>query len=89
LQILILRYRSLDDRTTVNFHNSPLPVLEAYVDSGEGHDRAGGFALQERGAHLISRIEGDFYNAVGFPGSSFFKWLALLIEEEDDFLGLE
>ncbi|KAG8739993.1 hypothetical protein FRC10_004872 [Ceratobasidium sp. 414] len=81
--------RSLDDRTTLTFHDSPLSVLEAYVDSGEGIDRAGGFALQQRGAHLISRIEGDFYNAVGFPGSGFFKWLALLIKEEDDFLELE
>ncbi|KAG8793691.1 hypothetical protein FRC12_001933 [Ceratobasidium sp. 428] len=81
--------KSLDDRTTLTFYDSPLPVLEAYVDSGEGMDRAGGFALQQRGAHLISKIEGDFYNAVGFPGSSFFRWLALLIQEEDDFLEVE
>ncbi|QRV74947.1 N-acetylserotonin O-methyltransferase-like protein [Ceratobasidium sp. AG-Ba] len=81
--------KSMDDRTTLTFHDSPLPNLEAYVDSGEGIDRAGGFALQQRGAHLISKIEGDFYNAMGFPGSSFFKWLALMIEEEDDFLELD
>ncbi|KAG9089649.1 hypothetical protein FRC07_012282 [Ceratobasidium sp. 392] len=81
--------KSLDDRTTLTFYDSPLPVLEAYVDSGEGIDRAGGFALQQRGAHLIAKIEGDFYNAVGFPGSSFFRWISLLIEEEDDFLDVE
>ncbi|KAG9103531.1 hypothetical protein FRC06_010107 [Ceratobasidium sp. 370] len=81
--------KSLDDRTTLTFYDLPPSVLEAYVDSGEGIDRAGGFALQQRGAHLISRIEGDFYNAVGFPGSSFFRWLALLIKEEEDFLEIE
>lgn len=79
----------MDDRTIVAFYDSPLPVLEAYVDSREGLDRAGGFALQQMGAHLISRVEGDFYNAVGFPGAAFFRWLALLIEEEDDFLDID
>lgn len=78
--------RSMDDRTIVYFYNSSIPVLEAYVDSGEGLDRAGGFALQQRGAHLVYKIEGDFYNAVGFPGASFFRWLGILVEEEDDFL---
>ncbi|KAF8604601.1 Maf-like protein [Ceratobasidium sp. AG-I] len=81
--------KSMDDRTIVAFYDSPLSTLEAYVDSGEGLDRAGGFALQQMGAHLVSRVEGDFYNAVGFPGAAFFKWLAALIEEEDDFLDID
>jgi septum formation protein len=35
---------------------------------------------------LISRIEGDFWNVVGFPAASFFTLLDALVEEEDDFL---
>lgn len=61
-------------------------VLEAYVGSGEGSDRAGGFAIQGLGGLLVSKIEGDYNNVVGFPATSFFKFLDLLIEEEVDFL---
>lgn len=61
-------------------------VLEAYVTSGEGSDRAGGFAIQGLGGMLVSKIEGDYNNVVGFPATSFFKFLDLLIEEEVDFL---
>ncbi|KAF8261357.1 Maf/Ham1 [Lactarius quietus] len=61
-------------------------LLNAYVDSGEGLDRAGGFAIQGLGGLLIRKIEGDYHNVVGFPASSFFRFLDLLVEEDDDFL---
>lgn len=35
---------------------------------------------------LIRKIEGDYNNVVGFPASSFFKLLELLVDEEPDFL---
>lgn len=37
---------SMDDRSLVTFSENPANLLEAYVDSGEGIDRAGGFAVQ-------------------------------------------
>lgn len=37
---------SLCERTKVHFAQNPAPILQAYVDSGEGLDRAGGFAIQ-------------------------------------------
>lgn len=38
----------MEERTLVYFADSPLHVLEAYVENGEGFDRAGGFAVQVR-----------------------------------------
>lgn len=38
--------RSLSERTKVKFAQNPAELLKAYVDSGEGLDRAGGFAIQ-------------------------------------------
>lgn len=36
----------MDDRTIVTFSDNPVSLLEAYAESGEGIDRAGGFAVQ-------------------------------------------
>lgn len=38
--------RSMYERTVVHFADNPVHVLKAYADSGEGVDRAGGFAIQ-------------------------------------------
>ena len=40
--------RQLDERTLVYFVDNSLKILQAYVDNGEGFDRAGGFAVQVR-----------------------------------------
>jgi septum formation protein len=41
--------------------------VEDYVDTGEWRDRAGGYAIQGRGALLVSEIRGDYLNVVGLP----------------------
>ncbi|KIO09550.1 hypothetical protein M404DRAFT_131877 [Pisolithus tinctorius Marx 270] len=78
--------REFDERSLVYFADNPRHILEAYVENGEGADRAGGFAVQGLGALLIRKIDGDYHNVVGFPGAAFFKMLDILVEEDDDFL---
>lgn len=48
IELMPLLIRSIDERSLVYFTDSPRHVLEAYVESGEGLDRAGGFAIQVR-----------------------------------------
>lgn len=45
-------------------------------------------SAQGLGGMLVSKIDGDYNNVVGFPAASFFKWLGVLLEEEVDFLSV-
>ncbi len=53
--------------TTVRFRQLDPDEVDAYVAAGEWQGRAGGYAIQGRGAALVERIEGDYANVVGLP----------------------
>lgn len=53
--------------TRVTFRKLTSDRVRAYAASGEGMDKAGGYAIQGRGAGLVSRIEGSYSNVVGLP----------------------
>jgi septum formation protein len=57
--------RSAAVATRVTFRNLGSEELDRYVASGEWRDRAGGYAIQGRGATLVRTIEGDYLNVVG------------------------
>ena len=54
--------------TKVRFGRLDAPLIDWYLTSGEWEGRAGGYAIQGRGAALVEAIEGDFWNVVGLPG---------------------
>ena len=50
--------------------------IATYVASGEWQGRAGGYAIQGRGAALVERIDGDYLNVVGLPAALLVRLLA-------------
>jgi septum formation protein len=72
------RGRSVCDveRTLVTFRSLPEEEISLYVASGSPMDKAGAYGIQDDyGAVFVSRIEGCFYNVVGFPLSRFYLTL--------------
>ncbi|MCQ2101816.1 MAG: Maf family protein [Fibrobacter sp.] len=56
-----------EEETEVVFRNSPLQVLQEYVNSRDPMDKAGAYGIQTAGARLIQGIRGCYYNVVGLP----------------------
>ena len=55
------------DRTLVTFAPLDAKQIAAYTATGEWEGRAGGYAIQGRGAALVDAIDGDYLNVVGLP----------------------
>ncbi len=53
--------------THVTFRTVTDDLLQWYLATGEWRDRAGGYAIQGRGAALVTAIDGDYLNVVGLP----------------------
>jgi septum formation protein len=59
--------RAATEVTRVTFRELDEATIEWYLGCREWEGRAGGYAIQGRGAALIKRIEGDYLNVVGLP----------------------
>ena len=55
------------DVTEVTFRALTAEKIDEYVALGEWEGRAGGYAIQGRGAVLVRSITGDYLNVVGLP----------------------
>jgi len=53
--------------TEVFFRPLTEATIDWYVATGEWEGRAGGYAIQGRGAALVTGIRGDYLNVVGLP----------------------
>jgi septum formation protein len=55
------------EATTVSFRPLSDGEVASYVSSGEGRDKAGGYAIQGLASNFASVIQGSYSNVVGLP----------------------
>jgi len=61
------------EETSVRFRRLAEDEIEEYVASGSPMDKAGSYGIQDdAGAVFVERVEGCFYNVVGFPLTRFY-----------------
>jgi septum formation protein len=75
------RVRTAVSTTLVEVRPLEDALIEWYLATGEWSGRAGGYAIQGRGAALVRSIEGDYLNVVGLP-------VATLLELAPELLGV-
>ena len=64
------------DSTRVTFRDLTPREIAQHMSHGEWEGRAGGYAIQGRGAAVVERIEGDYLNVVGLPAALLVRTLA-------------
>ena len=55
------------ERTEVTFRPMTEGEIWSYIRTGDPMDKAGAYGVQGRGALLVERLEGDFFNVMGLP----------------------
>ncbi len=75
--------RVFSETVTTQVQMALLPecLIEAYLLTEESRNRAGGYAIQGRGAALIESICGSYTNVVGMPLEVLSRWLYWIGEE--------
>ncbi len=62
--------------TKVRFRALSNKEVDCYIRTGEPMDKAGGYAIQGRGAALISCVQGCYTNVIGLPLPKLMEMLA-------------
>lgn len=69
------RVQSNFEQSTVYIKKLTKKDIDEYIKTGEPLEKAGAYAIQELGAKIVERYEGDYDNIVGLPLNSLSKTL--------------
>ncbi len=65
-------------KTEVGFKKLDKSEIQDYIKTGEGNDKAGGYAVQGLGASFIEKINGPLDNVIGLPINTLKKILKII-----------
>jgi len=63
----VVTEHSFVEAAHVHFRELSDEEVWTYIGTGEPFDKAGAYGVQEKGALLVSRVDGDFFTVVGLP----------------------
>ena len=63
------------ERTRVTFRELNDQEIEQYVQTQSPMDKAGAYGIQDQSAVFVTKIDGCFYNVMGFPLAKFYQTL--------------
>ena len=73
---------SFHERTNVTFNTLSDNIINYYIATYKPFDKAGSYGIQDWFSVCVNRIDGCFYNVMGFPLSSFYSHFIDLLETQ-------
>ena len=64
--------KNIIDKTRVTFNNLSDRDINYYITNYDPFNKAGGYGIQDWGSTFVKKINGCYYNVVGFPLSKFY-----------------
>lgn len=71
------------EQTFVQFAPLTEAEIDAYIATGEPMDKAGAYGIQGYGAQFIIKVEGCYFNVMGFPIRLFYDLLKQILGKEE------
>ena len=84
-----LRTLTHSEVTNVFFRNLDKKDVEQYISTGEPMDKAGAYGIQGYSSLFVERVEGCYFNVVGFPVVAFRNLMLNLGFNLVDYMNLE
>lgn len=72
------------EKTKVYFNHISEEDIEEYLATNEPMDKAGAYGIQGFGSQFIKKIDGCYFNVMGFPIPLFYKMCKSIIIEKSD-----
>ncbi len=82
-----LRTFSCAEITSVFFRELSKKDVDKYLDTAEPYDKAGAYGIQGHAALFVERIEGCYFNVVGFPVVAFRELIGKAGYDIIDYIG--
>ena len=73
---------SFHERTNVTFNTLSDNIINYYIETYNPFDKAGSYGIQDWFSVCVNRIDGCFYNVMGFPLSRFYSHFIDLLETQ-------
>jgi len=73
---------SFHERTNVTFNTLSDNIINYYIETYKPFDKAGSYGIQDWFSVCVNRIDGCFYNVMGFPLSRFYSYFIDLLETQ-------
>ena len=75
--------KNIIDKTIVTCNKLNDEDIKYYVENFAPYERAGSYGIQEWSSIFIKKINGCYYNVVGFPLPKFYKLLHQILKKND------
>ncbi len=72
---------NFNEETKVTFQKLTDDQIQYYIENYHPLDKAGSYGIQDWFAVCVKKIDGCFYNVMGFPLSKFYQHLTKIINE--------